>query len=84
MASRSLAKTDRGASALTKYDPQKGVKQIAVAEMAEKYYAKAKDADKLKQAIRNKLEAQAEFVLWWDTKGPGVNHGGKRSGAGRG
>ncbi len=52
---------------LAKYDPEKGVKKIAFLEMAEKHYAKAKDATKLQQAIRDKLEAQAEFVLWWDT-----------------
>jgi ParB family chromosome partitioning protein len=53
---------------LSKYDPHKGVKKIAVLEMAEKHYAKAKDATKLISAIRDKLEAQAEFVLWWDTQ----------------
>ena len=37
----------------------------------EKHYARAKDATKLEAAIRAKLSAQAEFVLWWDTKGPG-------------
>lgn len=60
---------------LTKYDPQKGVKQIAVAEMAEKHFAKAKEATQLRKAIRAKLEAQAEFVLWWKTQGPGSSHG---------
>jgi hypothetical protein len=53
---------------LTHYDPQQGVKRIAVAAMAEKHYARAKDATKLIEAIRAKLEAQAEFVLWWDTQ----------------
>lgn len=82
MASTSLAKQSTPGQ-LSKYDPVKGVKQIAVAEMAIKHYAKAKDADKLKEAIRAKLTAQAEFVLWWDTKGPGANHGGKRERSGR-
>ena len=72
------------AGSLAKYDPQKGVKQIAVYEMAEKHYAKAKDVSKLFDAIRAKLEAQAEFVLWWDTLGPGAGtHGGPRKGSGR-
>ncbi len=56
---------------LTNYNPTKGLKTVAVAEAAEKHYARAKDASKLQVAIRAKLEAQAEFVFWWDTKGPG-------------
>lgn len=71
-----LSRTSR--AGLAKYDPQKGVKKIAVLEMAEKHFAKAKDASQLKKAIRAKLDAQAEFVLWWKTKGPGANHGGAR------
>lgn len=60
---------------LTKYDPRKGIKKIAVLEMAEKHFARAKDATKLQEAIRAKLEAQREFVDWWDTHGPGVKRG---------
>jgi hypothetical protein len=71
-----LSKVSRGG--VTKYDPQKGVKKIAAFEMAEKHFAKAKDASQLEKAIRAKLEAQAEFVYWWKTKGPGANHGGAR------
>jgi DNA N-6-adenine-methyltransferase (Dam) len=63
-----LAKQTGRSSSLAKYDPHKGVKKIAVAEMAAKHYAKAKDASKLTDAIRAKLEAQAEFVVWWDTQ----------------
>jgi hypothetical protein len=74
--STGLAK--RSARSLTKYNPAKGVKKIAAFEMAEKHFAKAKDVALLKKAIRAKLEAQAEFVLWWKTKGPGANHGGAR------
>ncbi len=62
----SLTTSPRGA--LTKYDPQKGLKTMVVAEAAEKHYARAKDASKLQAAIRAKLEAQAEFVYWWDTQ----------------
>ncbi len=76
--STQLQKAPRHGS-LTKYDPVKGVKQIAVAEMAEKHYAKAKDATKLVDAIRAKLEAQAEFVLWWDTQVK-KSHGGRPNG----
>ncbi len=53
--------------AISKYNPEKGLQTIAVAEVAEKHYARAKDASKLRAAIRAKLEAQAEFVSWWDT-----------------
>ena len=68
--------------ALTKYEPDKGLKRIAVFEAAEKHFARAKDATKLQQAIRAKLEAQAEFVLWWDTqaeKSTGNRYGRNRS-----
>jgi ParB family chromosome partitioning protein len=69
--SRSLAPSRR--EPLTRYSPQKGLQQIAVAEVAEKHYARAKDASKLRVAIRTKLEAQAEFVSWWDSQGPGAS-----------
>lgn len=65
MARTALARTAK--QALSKYDPDRGLKTIAAAEVAVKHYARAKDATKLQQAIRLKLEAQAEFVFWWDT-----------------
>jgi ParB family chromosome partitioning protein len=77
MPSTAVARRRKGA--LAKYEPEKGLKSVAVAEAAEKHFARAKDATKLQQAIRAKLEAQAEFVFWWDTKGPGTNHGGKQN-----
>jgi phage N-6-adenine-methyltransferase len=61
-----LAKPTAGK--LSKYNPERGLKTIAVAEAAVKHYARAKDAGKLSEAIRAKLTAQAEFVLWWDTQ----------------
>jgi phage N-6-adenine-methyltransferase len=79
MTRSALARAPKHGS-LSKYDPEKGLKAVAVLEAAEKHFARAKDATKLQQAIRGKLEAQAEFVLWWDTKGPGTNHGGDRKG----
>jgi phage N-6-adenine-methyltransferase len=54
------------AKELWKYNPEKGLKTIAVSEAAEKHFARAKDAEKLYEAIETKLKAQAEFVLWWD------------------
>lgn len=65
-ATSALARSPKHGS-LSKYDPDKGLKTIAFAEAAEKHWARAKDATKLEHAIRLKLEAQAEFVLWWDT-----------------
>jgi ParB family chromosome partitioning protein len=66
MARTSLART--GKTTLSKYNPQKGVKHIAGADAAVKHYARAKDATNLERAIRAKLEAQAEFVFWWDSR----------------
>lgn len=73
-ATSALARSPRHGS-LSKYDPQKGVQRIAVLEAAEKHYARAKDPSKLEQAIRAKLEAQSEFVLWWDSRDK--NKGGR-------
>lgn len=66
MSRSALARSNKGE--LTKYDPEKGLNKIAVLQAAEKRFAQAKDASKLQQAIRAKLEAQAEFVFWWDTQ----------------
>lgn len=66
--------------ALANYDPGKGLQAIAVAEVAERHYARAKDAAGLQQAIRVKLTAQCEFVRWWDQqdKQQGTRGVGKR------
>ena len=58
----------RPSDRLAHYDPQKGLKRIAIAEAAEKHFARAKDATKLYQAIEAKLTLQAEFVAWWDAQ----------------
>lgn len=50
------------------YDPQSGLKEIAVAEAAEKHFARAKDSEHLYEAIALKLQAQREFVVWWDAQ----------------
>jgi phage N-6-adenine-methyltransferase len=62
---------------LDQYDPEKGLKQIAVSEAAEKHYARAKDLQQLERAVKSKLEAQRKFVLWWD--GLGEKRGGSGS-----
>ena len=51
---------------LTDYNPVKGLETIAVAEAAEKHFARAKDSTKLYEAIQHKLGEQRRFVLWWD------------------
>lgn len=60
-----------GGNALSKYDPAKGVQRIAWLQAAQKHFGKAKNVGALTSATRAKLEAQAEFVDWWKTKGPG-------------
>lgn len=55
------------------YKPEEGLKRIALAETAEKYFRRAKDSDKLFQAVEAKLGEQRKFVLWWD----GTKHGGE-------
>jgi phage N-6-adenine-methyltransferase len=64
---RSTAIARRPRGDLTRYDPQKGLKTIALAEAAVSHYARAKDATGLTKAIRLKLTEQAKFVEWWDT-----------------
>jgi phage N-6-adenine-methyltransferase len=59
--------------ALTDYSPEDGLKAIAVAEAAEKHFARAKDIVALFEAIEAKLGEQRRFVMWWDEqeKNPG-------------
>jgi len=58
----------RQSSDISKYEPEKGLKTIAVAEIAEKYFKRAKDADQLFEAISMKLTEQRKYVLWLDTQ----------------
>lgn len=66
--SKSTGLARKDASGLQHYDPVKGVKRIASAQAAEKFFSRAKDATGLHAAIKEKLSAQAEFVFWWDTQ----------------
>ena len=76
-------KLDRhGGQLPTDYSPEKGLKKLAVAEAAEHYFSRAKDATGLHKAVEAKLGEQRRFVLWWDgqekSKGaaePGTNRG---------
>ncbi len=56
----------RSDSGIEKYDPAQGLKNIAIAEVAEKLFARAKDAGRLLEAVEHKLMAQREFICWWD------------------
>jgi len=58
-----IKKTD-----LTNYDPEKGLKSIAVAEAAEKHWARARDPAKLFEAVEHKLREQRFFVAWYDAQ----------------
>ena len=62
---------------LTLYNPDKGLKSIAVAEAAEKHWRRAKDAQQLNKAVEAKVTAQAEYVVWRDTQ-EGAGSGGDR------
>jgi hypothetical protein len=48
------------------YDPDRGLKEIAVAEAAEKHWARAKDAKKLLEAVEVKLKKQRDYIAWRD------------------
>ena len=65
----------RNGGAVARYEPEKGLKEISVAEAAEKHYARAKDATRLLKAMELKLKAIRQFVLWWDPP-EGVRKGG--------
>jgi phage N-6-adenine-methyltransferase len=59
----------RGDRSLEHYDPEHGLKTIAVAEVAERHFRRAKDATRLMDAVEAKLTEQRRFVLWWDGRG---------------
>ena len=56
-----------GSGNLIRYSPDKGLKTIAAATAAERYWKQAKDTRQLLQAISAKLHAQAEYVTWRDS-----------------
>jgi hypothetical protein len=51
---------------LTHYDPDQGLKEIIVAEAAERHWKRAKDATQLYIAIEAKIRGQAAYVTWRD------------------
>jgi hypothetical protein len=62
------------------YNPEKGLKEFAVAEAAERHWKRAKDAEQLCTAIDRKIDAQADYVEWRD----GVVVPSQKAGIGRG
>jgi phage N-6-adenine-methyltransferase len=60
-----------GQQQLKLYDPEKGLKTIAVTEAAERYYRRARDIAGLIDAIEKKIEAQLDFVRWWNKQEKG-------------
>ena len=58
--------TTQDSGELALYDPDKGLKTIASAQAIEKHAARIKDPEALFKAIKIRLTAIREFVLWWD------------------
>ena|SRR5215471_20073287 len=50
------------------YDPDRGLTDIATAEVGERYFERAKDAARLFEAIEIKITRQAEYVVWRDAQ----------------
>jgi hypothetical protein len=55
---------------LTDYKPAEGLQAVAVAEAAEKHFARAKDPEKLYLAVEAKLTEQRRYALWRETVRP--------------
>ena len=51
---------------ITKYDPEAGLKSIAVFDAAAKHFRRAKDASQLFKAIEAKIDAEADYIVWRD------------------
>jgi ParB family chromosome partitioning protein len=49
------------------YNPETGLRTIAVAEAGERHWKRAKDATQLFTAIEAKIKAQAEYIVWRDS-----------------
>jgi hypothetical protein len=67
---------------LVDYRPERGLKAIAVAEAAEKHFARAKNPEKLYEAVKAKLTEQRKYALWRETVRPhgyGPGRGKKES-----
>ena len=63
---------------LAHYNPEAGLKAIAINEAAEQIFARAKDASGLFAAIERKITAQAEYIVWRDSVIPGSGRRSKK------
>ena len=54
------------AAKLQRYDPDRGLEKITIAEASAKLFARAKDLDQLRKAIEAKLIEQARYIVWRD------------------
>jgi hypothetical protein len=58
-----------GATSLpVRYNPERGLADIAMAEIGERYFERAKDPARLFEAIEIKITRQAEYVVWRDAQ----------------
>src|SRR5258706_6378363 len=55
-----------GTAELQQYDPDGGLKKIAVANAGERYFRDAKDPTNLCKAFHEKIDAQVEDIIWRD------------------
>jgi phage N-6-adenine-methyltransferase len=80
----SVARRSRKAD-VTRYDPEAGLKSIAVFESAAKHFRRAKDASQLFKAVAAKIDAEADYVVWRDgVVVPSQKTGGPKDGRTRG
>lgn len=63
-------------TALTQYDPIKGVLKIHAAREGIKFAKRARNREALDAAIESKLRGQQEFVNWWDNEAERRQTGG--------
>jgi hypothetical protein len=66
MTDTALRFRDDRARELELYDPEQGLKEIAINEAAEKHWRRAKDATQLCKAIDGKIDGQADYVVYRD------------------
>jgi hypothetical protein len=55
---------------LAHYDPARGLQEIVVAEAAERHWKRAKDVVQLMVAIKAKIRAEVDYVVWRDSVVP--------------
>jgi hypothetical protein len=68
-----------GGGELTDFDPGQSKEIIAKAAALIDLARKLKEWELLEKAVDGQIKEQRKFVRWWNTEGPGANHGGDRS-----